>query len=83
MNAVNLRKLRMELVGKEKIPKDFQLVKQEQALYDRWGGVVCITEVRILKSIGGSHHRIYAKCPDCEKFIPVGRLQQHHTVHEI
>jgi len=93
MRPVDLRKLRIDLYGKDKLDSDAEGTYPDFTLFDCLGEIVTRTTVivtRQKKPKGLTHtgrlghpsgHRVYCKCPDCGKVVPAGRLAQHHKVH--
>lgn len=88
MNSINVRRLRINLYGKDKLDADAEGVYPDYTLYDRYGNIVCRTTVYVTKQLKPywnghpSGHRIYCLCPECGKKVPVGRLAQHYRIHE-
>lgn len=85
MNQVNVSKLRKEICGSDKIPRNFTGTFPDTKLVDTLGELVCVTTVHV--NSGGipgciAKHRVFCSCPNCDKFVPVGRLAQHYKMHE-
>lgn len=65
-----------------KIPKDYEADLPGTVCPQDYNGEHNITlDLRISKSQARGHkvsfHRIFAKCPECSKYLPISRLQQH------
>lgn len=72
MKPIDLRRLRIDLCGKDKIPPEFGRLFEGEVLWEEgW--------VREWEGVGGGNRkvRVFVRCPKCGKFVPAGRITQH------
>ena len=81
MNSVNMQKLRTDLYGSDKLPREAQGTYKDFTLFDFYGNILCRTTVVVTlqrikaqpRPLWGkpnavhqpSGHRIYVECPKC------------------
>jgi len=87
MKTINVRRLREELFGEDRIPTvPFSAWPHSVVLKDYHGEPICETQITILdqhpRETRKRRNRILCNCPQCGKLVPVGRLRQHYKIHE-
>lgn len=98
MQSINMRKLRTQLYGNDKLPREAEGTYPDFTLFDIRGNIVCRTTVVVIKQPiaaqprpmwgkenamhKSSGHRVHVLCPKCSKQVAAGRLPQHYEVHE-
>lgn len=83
MQPINVRRLRQDLFGVDKIPFDYTFDGQAEC-FDAWGKSLGVFRVIVNASKAQSNGRkistarIFVKCKGCGATIPAGRIAQHY-----
>jgi hypothetical protein len=85
MKSVDVKRLRVDLMGVDKMPMYQGLISGDVPVYDKSGNELCrtIAVVRISGVAEGRYfHRVMLNCPTCQRQVSAGRLAQHFRVHQ-
>lgn len=82
MDALNVRKIRQDLYGQDKLDKDAEGVYEDFTCFDRRGSIVGRFRITVRRQHSTrrnpSGHRIFVDCPCCGATVPAGRIAQHY-----
>lgn len=78
MKTVDMRRLRKDLSGSDKLPMDFCGTFKDFKCFDFRKESLGLFDVTVKKGTGNSSlHRVFISCPICKTLIPAGRIAQH------
>jgi len=86
MRQIDVKQLRIRFTGSDRMPLDSCDYLPIANLYSRYDKdlILCQTSVVLVPGkqrkpgkTSSSAHRIFAVCPHCQNWLPVGRLVQH------